>query len=100
MQTQQTSTASLGFWPSWAHHIGDLVFGANDGIINTFAVVSGMSGTGEKPVLLALSLSKGACEGNPQPSGWISLVSSGSPAIWGRRLEWRARRESNPQPSD
>ncbi len=35
---------SLGFWPSWAHHIGDLVFGANDGIITTFAVVSGASG--------------------------------------------------------
>lgn len=35
---------SLGFWPSWAHHIGDLVFGANDGIVTTFAVVSGVSG--------------------------------------------------------
>ena len=34
----------LGFWPSWAHHIGDLVFGANDGIITTFAVVSGVTG--------------------------------------------------------
>ena len=33
-----------GFWPSWAHHIGDLVFGANDGIVTTFAVVSGVSG--------------------------------------------------------
>jgi len=34
----------LGFWPSWAHHIGDLVFGANDGIVTTFAVVSGVEG--------------------------------------------------------
>ena len=34
----------LGFWPSWAHHIGDLVFGANDGIVTTFAVVSGVAG--------------------------------------------------------
>jgi VIT1/CCC1 family predicted Fe2+/Mn2+ transporter len=34
----------LGFWPSWAHHIGDLVFGANDGIVTTFAVVSGVQG--------------------------------------------------------
>lgn len=34
----------LGFWPSWAHHIGDLVFGANDGIVTTFAVVSGARG--------------------------------------------------------
>jgi len=38
------SRASLGFWPSWAHHIGDLVFGANDGIVTTFAVVSGVTG--------------------------------------------------------
>ena len=40
---------SLGFWPSWAHHVGDLVFGANDGIITTFAVVSGVSGAALEP---------------------------------------------------
>ncbi len=39
----------LGFWPSWAHHIGDLVFGANDGIITTFAVVSGVTGAALAP---------------------------------------------------
>lgn len=39
-----TSDETLGFWPSWAHHIGDLVFGANDGIVTTFAVVSGVQG--------------------------------------------------------
>jgi len=39
-----TGEGYLGFWPSWAHHIGDLVFGANDGIVTTFAVVSGVSG--------------------------------------------------------
>ncbi len=58
MQTPQTSTASLGFWPSWAHHIGDLVFGANDGIITTFAVVSGVSGAALSPrvaVILGLA---------------------------------------------
>jgi VIT1/CCC1 family predicted Fe2+/Mn2+ transporter len=44
MQTPQHPPAYLGFWPSWAHHIGDLVFGANDGIITTFAVVSGVAG--------------------------------------------------------
>lgn len=43
------STASLGFWPSWAHHIGDLVFGANDGIVTTFAVVSGVTGASLSP---------------------------------------------------
>jgi VIT1/CCC1 family predicted Fe2+/Mn2+ transporter len=40
---------SLGFWPSWAHHIGDLVFGANDGIVTTFAVVSGVTGAALSP---------------------------------------------------
>jgi VIT1/CCC1 family predicted Fe2+/Mn2+ transporter len=47
MKTDDTSGGgrqSLGFWPSWAHHIGDLVFGANDGVITTFAVVAGVSG--------------------------------------------------------
>jgi VIT1/CCC1 family predicted Fe2+/Mn2+ transporter len=39
----------LGFWPSWAHHIGDLVFGANDGIVTTFAVVSGVTGASLSP---------------------------------------------------
>ena len=41
MPMRQTPSGMLGFWPSWAHHIGDLVFGANDGIVTTFAVVSG-----------------------------------------------------------
>jgi VIT1/CCC1 family predicted Fe2+/Mn2+ transporter len=40
----KTAPGYLGFWPSWAHHIGDLVFGANDGIVTTFAVVSGVTG--------------------------------------------------------
>lgn len=44
MATSRSSSGMLGFWPSWAHHIGDLVFGANDGIITTFAVVSGVQG--------------------------------------------------------
>ena len=44
MRQPQPATESLGFWPSWAHHIGDLVFGANDGIVTTFAVVSGVAG--------------------------------------------------------
>jgi VIT1/CCC1 family predicted Fe2+/Mn2+ transporter len=41
---EKTGPGYYGFWPSWAHHIGDLVFGANDGIITTFAVVSGVAG--------------------------------------------------------
>jgi VIT1/CCC1 family predicted Fe2+/Mn2+ transporter len=44
MRDSGPQPAYLGFWPSWAHHIGDLVFGANDGIVTTFAVVSGVTG--------------------------------------------------------
>lgn len=49
MPERATTTAKAGFWPSWAHHIGDLVFGANDGIITTFAVVSGVQGAALSP---------------------------------------------------
>ncbi len=49
MSSRQRSSGMLGFWPSWAHHIGDLVFGANDGIITTFAVVSGVQGASLNP---------------------------------------------------
>ena len=44
MEKHEPGSAYLGFWPSWAHHIGDLVFGANDGLVTTFAVVSGVTG--------------------------------------------------------
>lgn len=44
MEKRAPGPGYLGFWPSWAHHIGDLVFGANDGIVTTFAVVSGVTG--------------------------------------------------------
>jgi len=44
MEKHEPGPAYLGFWPSWAHHIGDLVFGANDGLVTTFAVVSGVTG--------------------------------------------------------
>lgn len=44
MAKREPGPGYLGFWPSWAHHIGDLVFGANDGIVTTFAVVSGVTG--------------------------------------------------------
>ena len=44
MEKRESGPAYLGFWPSWAHHIGDLVFGANDGLVTTFAVVSGVTG--------------------------------------------------------
>ena len=46
---RQVRSKTLGFWPSWGHHIGDLVFGANDGIITTFAVVTGVTGANLAP---------------------------------------------------
>ena len=49
MQSNPEGHGYLGFWPSWAHHIGDLVFGANDGIITTFAVVAGATGAALQP---------------------------------------------------
>lgn len=49
MSDRQSQSEMLGFWPSWAHHIGDLVFGANDGIVTTFAVVSGVQGASLSP---------------------------------------------------
>lgn len=49
MNIQRSGPGYYGFWPSWAHHIGDLVFGANDGIITTFAVVSGVAGASLNP---------------------------------------------------
>jgi VIT1/CCC1 family predicted Fe2+/Mn2+ transporter len=54
MKSRQTQPAFLGFWPSWAHHIGDLVFGANDGIVTTFAVVSGVTGAALNPRIIII----------------------------------------------
>ena len=38
--TTDRRTATTRFWP---HYLPDLVYGANDGIITTFAVASGSS---------------------------------------------------------
>ncbi|MGE0404999.1 MAG: VIT1/CCC1 transporter family protein, partial [Candidatus Korobacteraceae bacterium] len=46
---RQIRSKTLGFWPSWGHHIGDIVFGANDGIVTTFAVVTGVTGANLAP---------------------------------------------------
>lgn len=54
MKDRQHQPAFLGFWPSWAHHIGDLVFGANDGIVTTFAVVSGVTGAALTPRIIII----------------------------------------------
>jgi VIT1/CCC1 family predicted Fe2+/Mn2+ transporter len=60
----------LGFWPSWAHHIGDLVFGANDGIITTFAVVSGVTGAAlSTRVIIILGLANLLADGIAMGAG-------------------------------
>ena len=60
----------LGFWPSWAHHIGDLVFGANDGIVTTFAVVSGVSGAALSPhIAIVLGLANLLADGFAMGAG-------------------------------
>src|SRR3990172_1199008 len=70
MQSNPEGHGYLGFWPSWAHHIGDLVFGANDGIITTFAVVSGVSGASLSPaVAIVLGLANLLADGIAMGAG-------------------------------
>jgi VIT1/CCC1 family predicted Fe2+/Mn2+ transporter len=46
------------------HYLGDLVYGANDGIITTFAVVAGVAGAGLSPsVVLILGVSNLLADG-------------------------------------
>ncbi|OHB18528.1 MAG: hypothetical protein A2854_00140 [Parcubacteria group bacterium RIFCSPHIGHO2_01_FULL_56_18] len=46
------------------YHIGDLVYGANDGIITTFAVVAGAAGAGfSSTVILALGVANLVADG-------------------------------------
>lgn len=46
------------------YHIGDLVYGANDGIITTFAVVAGAAGAGfSSTVILALGVANLTADG-------------------------------------
>ena len=67
---KKTGEGYLGFWPSWAHHIGDLVFGANDGIVTTFAVVSGVSGAQLSPaVAIILGLANLLADGFAMGAG-------------------------------
>jgi VIT1/CCC1 family predicted Fe2+/Mn2+ transporter len=70
MDRSKTPRGYLGFWPSWAHHIGDLVFGANDGVITTFAVVSGVTGAALSPrVIVILGLANLLADGIAMGAG-------------------------------
>lgn len=77
MEKNPMGSGYLGFWPSWAHHIGDLVFGANDGIITTFAVVSGVSGAALKPsVAIILGLANLLADGFAMGAGnYLGMLS-------------------------
>lgn len=70
MQRTEASSGYLGFWPSWAHHIGDMVFGANDGIVTTFAVVSGVTGAALSPrIIIILGLANLLADGFAMGAG-------------------------------
>jgi VIT1/CCC1 family predicted Fe2+/Mn2+ transporter len=70
MDSNHHNPEYLGFWPSWAHHIGDLVFGANDGIITTFAVVSGVAGATLSPkITIVLGLANLLADGFAMGAG-------------------------------
>ena len=46
------------------HYLGDLIYGANDGIVTTFAVVAGVTGAGLSPrIVLILGLSNLLADG-------------------------------------
>jgi VIT1/CCC1 family predicted Fe2+/Mn2+ transporter len=77
MPATQTPSGMLGFWPSWAHHIGDLVFGANDGIVTTFAVVSGAAGASLSPrVAIILGIANLLADGFAMGAGnYLGMLS-------------------------
>lgn len=77
MPSAPTSSGMLGFWPSWAHHIGDLVFGANDGIVTTFAVVSGVQGASLSPrVAIILGIANLLADGFAMGAGnYLGMIS-------------------------
>jgi VIT1/CCC1 family predicted Fe2+/Mn2+ transporter len=77
MSATQTPSGMLGFWPSWAHHIGDLVFGANDGIVTTFAVVSSVQGASLSPrVAIILGIANLLADGFAMGAGnYLGMLS-------------------------
>ncbi len=75
-------------------YIGDFVYGANDGIITTFAVVAGATGAGFSPgIIIILGLANLAADGfSMAASSFLSRSSERD--FWRaqrRREEWEAR---------
>ena len=55
MNTQPQHTAKLnGFKERLRHTLGDIVYGANDGIVTTFTVVAGVEGAKLKPLVIII----------------------------------------------
>src|SRR3989338_4033156 len=63
-----------------AYYIGDIVYGANDGIITTFAVVSGAAGAGfPATVIIVLGIANLIADGfSMGASKYLSLISEQS----------------------
>lgn len=61
------------------HYLGDLVYGANDGIITTFAVVAGVAGAGLSPrIVLILGISNLLADGvSMGASNYLAIRSRG-----------------------
>lgn len=62
------------------HYIGDLVYGANDGLVTTFAVVSGVAGAGLAPgIVLILGAANLLADGfSMGASGYLAIRSAAS----------------------
>lgn len=73
-----------------AYYIGDIVYGANDGIITTFAVIAGASGAGfSSVVIIVLGIANLIADGfSMGASKYLSLISEQSLAE--ARLEHRS----------
>src|SRR3989344_6620170 len=63
-----------------AYYIGDIVYGANDGIITTFAVISGAAGAGfSATVIIVLGIANLVADGfSMGASKYLSLISEQS----------------------
>jgi VIT1/CCC1 family predicted Fe2+/Mn2+ transporter len=71
----------------FAYHVGNLVYGANDGIITTFAVISGAAGAGfSTTVIIILGVANLVADGfSMGASKFLSLQSEQSVAQEGAR---------------
>lgn len=65
------------------HYVGDLVYGANDGIVTTFAVVAGIAGAGlSDRIVLILGLSNLLADGFSMGASNYLAIRSRNSAEW------------------